>query len=130
MEGDQSPANPKPATAIPRERCHTRCCQQRGQWIQEQNMTSADVHTAQDRYTQIDSARLNQVRQFSTLPEPPANQRNTCQHYQTDQAQSGFDRQRYWEIPPNTVSIVVPEQKDGILLCCVVDVGHPHQVGL
>src|ERR1700730_18264574 len=108
MTRRQSSTDPNPASTMLRERCQTRCCQQRGQWIQEQKMTSADVHTAEDRHSQIDSARHNQVRQFSSLPETPADQRNTGQNYQTDQAQRGLDGQRDWKVPPNTVSIVVP----------------------
>ena len=72
MTRHQCSTDPNPASAMLRERCETRCCQQRGQWIQEQNMTSADVHTAEDRRSKIDSAGHNQVRQFSTQPEPPA----------------------------------------------------------
>ncbi len=129
MTRHQSSTDPNPAPAMLRERRETRCSQQRGQWIQEQNMTSADVHTAEDRRSEIDSARHNQVRQFSSLPEPPADQRNTGQNHQTDQAQSGLDGQRDWKVPPNTVRIVVPQQEDGILLRCIVDVSDPHQVG-
>src|ERR1700722_727600 len=130
MTRHQSSTDPNPASPMLRERCYTRCCQQRGQWIQEQNMTSANVHTTEDRGSKIDSARHNQVRQFSTLTEPLADERNTGQHHETDQAQSGLDGQRDWKVPPNAMRIVVPEQEDGILLRCIVDVSYPHQAGL
>src|SRR5208337_182975 len=42
MTRHQSSTDPNPASAMLRERCYTRCRQQRGQWIQEQNMTSAN----------------------------------------------------------------------------------------
>src|ERR1039457_6059197 len=48
MTRHQSSTDPHPAPAMLRERCQTRRCQQCGQWIQKQNMTSADVHTAED----------------------------------------------------------------------------------
>ena len=71
-------------------------------------MTSADIHAAEDRHNQIDSAGHNQVRQFSFLPEPSADPRNAGQNQQTDQAQGGLNGQRDGKVPPDTVSIVVP----------------------
>ena len=108
MTRHQSSADPNPPSAMLRERCYTRCCQQCGQWVQEQNMTSADVHTAENCHSQIDSARHNQVRQFSSLPKPSADECNTGQNYKPNQAQRGLDGQRNWKVPPHTVSIVVP----------------------
>ena len=130
VESDQYSTDPDPAPVMSRERCQACCAQQRGQWIQKQNMTSADVHTAEDRHSQIDSAGHNQVCQFSSLPEPSADQRNTGKEHKADQAQRGLDGQRDGKVPPDTVGIVMAQEEDGILLRRIVNVSHPHQVGL
>src|ERR1039458_165591 len=77
MTRHQSSTDPNPAPVMLRERCETRCCKQRGQWIQEQNMTSADVHTAEDRRSKIDGARHKQVHQFSPLPDRKSTRLNS-----------------------------------------------------
>ena len=97
-----------PATARLRESSQASCGQQRGQWIQEQNMTSADVHPAEYRDGEIDRSGHDQIRYLSSELEAAADQRNRCQNQETDQAQSGLDGQRDWKVPPDTVRIVVP----------------------
>src|ERR1700750_2432591 len=62
----QCTTDPNPATARLHEGSQARCGQQRGQWIQEQNMTSADVHPAEDRHREIDSSGHYTIRYFSS----------------------------------------------------------------